>query len=320
MSRPTVSIAMATYNGERYLGRQLHSFTQQTHVPDELVICDDGSEDSTIHIVEAFASTSKFDVRLVRNAKRMGYNENFEQSVRLCTKDIIFISDQDDEWFPTKITEVVAQFQKDKSAYIVTNDQIIVNSVGRSCGITVLDNIRKLGYPDSLFGPGCCTAIRRPILDLLLPFPEPVPYDYWINTIPDLLGARILLSVPLQTYRRHGANTSASRFASTSFMANIAHSMALDSRSSFDRRIQTLDSAINNLRRRSSAVHRLNLRPKLQFAIDALLSEKHDYEARLACLSQRRLRRLPLIFNLLRSGTYSRFRGLKTAAKDLISR
>ena len=52
---PTISIALATFNGARFIGQQLESLATQTRLPDELVVCDDRSEDATVSIVEAFS-------------------------------------------------------------------------------------------------------------------------------------------------------------------------------------------------------------------------------------------------------------------------
>ena len=52
MPKATVSIALAAYNGSRYIGEQLESFAAQSRLPDELVVCDDGSSDGTPELVE----------------------------------------------------------------------------------------------------------------------------------------------------------------------------------------------------------------------------------------------------------------------------
>ncbi len=74
---PRVSVAMATYNGERFLAAQLKSIVAQTRAPLELVICDDGSTDGTVEIAEQFAQRASFTVRIERNADQLGYAENF---------------------------------------------------------------------------------------------------------------------------------------------------------------------------------------------------------------------------------------------------
>lgn len=46
--KPSVSVCMATYNGEKYIGQQILSILQQIDKNDELIISDDGSTDATI--------------------------------------------------------------------------------------------------------------------------------------------------------------------------------------------------------------------------------------------------------------------------------
>ena len=69
----TVSIALCTYNGERFLDAQLASLVEQSHRPDEVVICDDDSSDATLGIIQTFADTAPFKVRLFRNSQNLGY-------------------------------------------------------------------------------------------------------------------------------------------------------------------------------------------------------------------------------------------------------
>jgi glycosyltransferase involved in cell wall biosynthesis len=59
-----LSVALATFNGERFLEQQLASFANQTLQPTELVVCDDGSTDGTSGIVEQFARDAPFPVQL----------------------------------------------------------------------------------------------------------------------------------------------------------------------------------------------------------------------------------------------------------------
>jgi glycosyltransferase involved in cell wall biosynthesis len=60
-----ISIAMTTYNGERFLEEQLRSLTEQTTLPNELVVCYDGSTDRTPEILAQFAKHASFPVRIV---------------------------------------------------------------------------------------------------------------------------------------------------------------------------------------------------------------------------------------------------------------
>ncbi len=103
---PKVSIAMCTYNGQRFLAQQLQSFLDQTVQPDELVVCDDVSSDDSVAVVEAFAARAPFAVRVFRNPQNLGYIRNFEQAIAQCTGDLVFLCDQDDVWDPHKIEKL----------------------------------------------------------------------------------------------------------------------------------------------------------------------------------------------------------------------
>ena len=74
----STSVALCTYNGERFLSEQLASLAAQTFLPDELVICDDASLDASMRIVEDFAKNASFPVRIYRNPKNLGYIKNFD--------------------------------------------------------------------------------------------------------------------------------------------------------------------------------------------------------------------------------------------------
>src|ERR1700712_3772221 len=92
--RPSVSVAMATYNGERFLPEMLASLAAQTHPPDELVIRDDASDDGTVDILHAFARRVPFRVDVIAGGPRLGYAQNFVAASRACSGGVIFFADQ----------------------------------------------------------------------------------------------------------------------------------------------------------------------------------------------------------------------------------
>lgn len=94
--RLSLSIALASYNGKSYIREQLDSIARQTRLPDELIISDDASADSTEDIVFGFAQNAPFPVRFQRNNVRFGSTRNFGSAIRACNGDIIFLCDQDD--------------------------------------------------------------------------------------------------------------------------------------------------------------------------------------------------------------------------------
>ena len=116
----STSIALCTYNGERFLSQQLESLAAQTILPDELVICDDASSDSSLRILEDFAQKAPFIVRIFKNPKNLGYIKNFEKAIGLCSMDVIFLSDHDDYWESEKLNQVLKVFDKPYWQQVVT--------------------------------------------------------------------------------------------------------------------------------------------------------------------------------------------------------
>lgn len=318
----SISVAMATYNGERYLRHQLDSFAHQTRLPDELVVSDDNSTDATAQVIADFARTAPFPVRFEVNPERLGFNRNFERAITRCAGDLIFVSDQDDTWFAPKIATVAALFDAHPDVLAIVNDQIIATPEGENTGSTVLRNVRATGYADDDFGPGCCTALRRPILEILSPFPgDGVPYDHWINIIPSLLGARMLCEQPLQNYRRHGSNATGSYFAREGVTqgALAALSIGTDIRADYRARIAGNALVAARIDERQDAIEGLGHGGRSAAARKALTDESAAYAARLACLNRARAARIGPVLAMLSNGTYAQFRGYKSALKDLVA-
>src|ERR1700761_6388216 len=102
---------MATYNGQRYLEQQILSILNQTLKPDEFIVCDDGSTDGTIAILEKFAQQNK--LRYIINDRQLGLVANFKKAVSLANNEsYIALSDQDDVWLPEKLEKSVALLQQ----------------------------------------------------------------------------------------------------------------------------------------------------------------------------------------------------------------
>lgn len=204
-----VSIAMATFNGREFIDEQLGSFLDQSRLPDELVVSDDGSIDGTLEALEAFARTAPFEVRVLANESRLGYALNFGRALAATEGDVVFLCDQDDVWLPEKIQRVLDEFDRRPTAGLVIHDCIIADRDLVHVGVTELGHLRRMGASSDAFVSGCCTAVRSDLLRVVLPVP-PVGagHDSWLHVCAQLLGMRFVLSEPLSYYRRHGRNQS----------------------------------------------------------------------------------------------------------------
>jgi glycosyltransferase involved in cell wall biosynthesis len=103
-----ISVALCTYNGEKYVAEQLDSILNQSIHVDEIVICDDGSTDKTGTIIREYQQKYHGIFKIFSNEKNIGYTKNFEKAIGLCSGDLIFLCDQDDIWKLNKV-EVVKQ-------------------------------------------------------------------------------------------------------------------------------------------------------------------------------------------------------------------
>jgi len=205
-----ISIALATYNGEKYLKEQLDSYIKQKRQPDEIVVCDDVSSDNTVAILEEFKKIVPFTVLIIKNDINLGYIKNFEKALSLCTGDIVFFSDQDDIWLENKIEKIEKIFESNTNISLIVHDAELVDTNLKSTGLTKLKQLLSGGYKEKDFATGTLSALRKNIIDIVLPFPPNISggHDGWVHSIASLLNQRLVVNDVLQKLRRHEDNTS----------------------------------------------------------------------------------------------------------------
>ena len=129
----SVSVAMATYNGQKFIREQLDSLAAQQRLPSELIITDDASSDKTVVIAEQFAKTAPFPVHVHGHDNRLGYRANFMRAASLCTSDVIAFCDQDDVWSPQKLALCIEPFQ-DPAVLLAHHNAEVVTEAGERLG------------------------------------------------------------------------------------------------------------------------------------------------------------------------------------------
>jgi len=213
-----VSIAMATYNGGRYIQEQLNSIASQTRLPDELVITDDCSTDNTLRLIEDFAQRAPFPVRRYKNSRNMGFAQNFNRAITLCNGDYILPSDQDDNWLNKKIEALLNEIKGHANkptlvhsdfSLIDQNGCIIRNSFHKMRGKNI-NNYNKY-IVKSLYhgiGSGCTMLFNRSLVDICLPIPDiGIGHDHWLLYGAILRGKVLYLNDQLILHRVHANNT-----------------------------------------------------------------------------------------------------------------
>jgi hypothetical protein len=216
---------MATYNGARFLREQLDSFVAQTRPPHELVVGDDSSTDDTIAILEDFACTAPFPVRIYRNPKNLGFADNFLQTAERCDGDWIALSDQDDVWYPEKIERITAAIDRHSGndLVMVVHQLDLVDGKLRPTGQR-LPAIRgthispRGSQSASWFVGGCAMTVRSDLVREIEWRQRPLDqhawahgpgkklmaaHDLWLSWLANSLGSTLLIAEPLACFRRH---------------------------------------------------------------------------------------------------------------------
>lgn len=207
--REKISVAMATYNGERYIKEQIDSILENLQEIDEIIISDDGSKDSTREIIKSYEDKR---IKLIEGPKK-GVKQNFANAIQNTTGKYIFLADQDDIWMDNKVDKVldvlkgegVTLVVHDAQVFDSSNDKILYESFFkyRNSGPGILKNIYKNTYI------GCCMAFNSQIKEKILPIPNDIEmHDQWIGIINEKYGNSIFLDRKLIRYRRHTGNTS----------------------------------------------------------------------------------------------------------------
>ena len=154
-------IVLATYNGAQFLPEQLQSFLTQERLPDELLVSDDASTDDTLAIVEGFARKAPFPVRVSVNPERLGFIQNFAKALALSDADVIFMSDQDDVWFPAKLATMLAAVEEHPDKLLFVCDAELVEEDLSPTGLTIFGQKNPDAGAERSSTYGCCFALRR---------------------------------------------------------------------------------------------------------------------------------------------------------------
>jgi hypothetical protein len=319
-----ISVAMATYNGARYLREQLDSFIAQERLPDELVVCDDASTDDSLSILQDFAVRAPFPVQVHRNERNLGYVANFGKALSLTKGDLVFLSDQDDVWLPDKLAVFERRATAAPSTLLLVCDFWLCDQA-LDRGVRKSDNNRRLGVPPDDMVTGCCTAVRRDLLPLALPMPDAaISHDAWLHLLAQTLGRREFIDQPLHLARRHGGNASASPTSTLQLLPRTNRYRRLA-------RVHFGDTVPVWLRLREKRIwlqarfgERLDVLAQLvgsekaKRTIEDLSNEIEAFDRRIAIARLPRTSRLRPILKMFREGAYARNKGALSALKDLV--
>lgn len=216
-----ISVAMTTYNGEKYLLAQLTSIIHQTQPVDEIIICDDRSSDNTVSVIENFINNNKSQVKikLIKNIINLGYAENFKKAIRYTHGDYIFLSDQDDLWEPRKV-EIMIRSMRESNADLLCSNYFLINQKGTKLEKLVAvpsyiqkakPGLNKVKFFPLLFGnvaQGCTYCFTQEIREIYLKIDSrDLIHDYQLILIAAIRKNCFFINEKLIQYRIHENNS-----------------------------------------------------------------------------------------------------------------
>jgi glycosyltransferase involved in cell wall biosynthesis len=222
----SISVAMCTYNGGKYIREQLDSIANQTRLPAELIICDDRSKDNTPDIINEFAATAPFPVKFSINPVNLGssakgISKNFAHACTLCSGELIVPCDQDDIWVPHKLASMAETMERDPGIGALFSDAQLVTDQGVPKGILLSETTgltkqeqERLARGDAL--PllmsmtkvyGSSLMFDAKLLPKILPLPPNWWFDAWVACVAAVHAKLVFTPESLYLYRIHATQS-----------------------------------------------------------------------------------------------------------------
>ncbi len=208
--KPLISVALATYNGARFLREQLDSIYAQTYQNIEVVVCDDCSTDGTVEILEEYRK--RLGLQYLVNDRNLGFVGNFGKVMSICRGEFIALADQDDIWLPGKLEALLDGLGE---ATLVYSDAFLIDDNGhelpgsliRTSGVKPMDGRHFEYFVCNTCITGCTVMFRRDLLAAALPIPSCETYhDWWLAVLASRRNGVKYLDEMLVKYRQHESN------------------------------------------------------------------------------------------------------------------
>lgn len=217
MHQKNVSVILTTFNGSKYINRQIDSILNQTVLPDEIIICDDNSIDETVFILNTYVNNSR--IKLFVNEKRLGVVENFKKAAKLAQQgNWLIFADQDDIWMPQKInrlTEAMKLIDDEITPSLVYSDLTVIDKENTTISVSFWDKQKikpeKIKLATLLYGnvvTGCTMIINFSMAKEFFCMEKGGRYlhDEWLSLIAYSFGKAKFLHEKLVLYRQHESN------------------------------------------------------------------------------------------------------------------
>lgn len=286
-----IQILMSTYNGEKFIRKQLDSIVNQD-CKISLLIRDDGSTDSTIDIINEYMH--KYDFITLVEGTNKGVVKSFFELIRISDSDADYYSfaDQDDIWFGGKISRAVKKLEKmnERKPCLYCSRQTLIDSDDKILAVKMKDVHIRPGFGNAIvenIATGCTCVINKKLRDLAAGY-EPeytIMHDWWLYMLASYMGEVYFDNRPQMYYRQHGSNTMGSR---TNYIDE------------FRERVKRFSSNKNKLYRQLVSFNKKYGRDdENRPIVDMVLGYKKDMGKRIKCITSGKIYRQRKIDNLI---------------------
>ncbi|AMO19478.1 glycosyltransferase family 2 protein [Flavobacterium columnare] len=213
-----VSVALCTYNGEKFINEQINSILKQSKKVDEIIICDDCSTDQTMSILKEYKLKHPNIFKIFKNETNLRSVKNFEKAIQLCSGDLIFLSDQDDIWSPNKVHDYILFFKNNPEINVIASNGYCIDENSKSHekyaiwdvphflenkGIEF--NFHRLISLSGNIATGASMAFKKEIIPDIIPFPtiQNFHHDEWIAIVSSSKNQFAFLHNKYFYYRIH---------------------------------------------------------------------------------------------------------------------
>lgn len=210
-----ISVAICTYNGERYIKEQLLSILAQSHSVDEIIISDDHSTDQTLNICKEILDHSNVSYQIIVNDPPLKVLKNFKQCFSLCQGDIIFSCDQDDVWEVDKVETIIKHFEEQADIDMIASDATLIDANGEVMNLSLKEGIgftmdHRNEILPALLKTFCITgatmAFRKSFEAQYFYLSKYWLHDGWLALQAAMNNRFLYLNEKLTRYRLHGNN------------------------------------------------------------------------------------------------------------------
>jgi glycosyltransferase involved in cell wall biosynthesis len=239
-AEPLVSILVSNYNYARYIGESIQSALDQTYPNIELIICDDGSTDESVRVIEEYERKDP-RVRFIRKANG-GQASGFNAAFAASRGEIVSLLDSDDRFLPHKIERIVADFQAHPDSGFGVHRVIRMTADNRRQGVWPMSAPLPAGWYGArllqdggilpFMPPTSGLSLRRDVVEWIFPLPLEAPLvncpDQLITRLAPLLTHVTRVDDALSEYRLHGGNNyGPDRVTAASFKRELEYCEAL---------------------------------------------------------------------------------------------